>query len=78
MRKNIRLLEDRVMRAAKRLREVSDERNRLQQRVASLQDELEELRGAVPVASDGEPLDSSEREDVVATLRETVTALRAR
>ena len=43
MKQNIKLLEDRVRRAAERLKETSTERKRLEKKVQTLQTRLESL-----------------------------------
>ena len=51
MNRNIRLLEERVLQATKRLRQLSDDRTMLEQEVQSLRDRLETVEKAEPVDS---------------------------
>ena len=83
MRKNIKLLESRVSRAVKRLRQLSTERDQLVQEVESLREKLEGLEQAASVEPPGalEALAARqawqvEREDTVTSLREALNELR--
>jgi len=84
MKQNIKLLEDRVRRAAERLKETSTERKRLEKKVQTLQTRLESLEkkrsadeppdAARGAGSNGWP---DQREEIVAALKETIAELRA-
>ena len=75
--KNIRLLEDRVSQAIRRLRQLSDERKRLEDELRSLRRELE-ARPAAPAdeSGDGREVWQAERAQIVAVIRETLQDLR--
>jgi septal ring factor EnvC (AmiA/AmiB activator) len=84
MKQNIKLLEDRVRRAAERLRETSAERKRLERKVQTLQTRLESLEkkrlaDETPDASRGTGSNGwpEQREEIVAALKETIAELRA-
>ena len=69
--KNIRLLEDRVSKAVKRLGQLSGERRKLEEELKSLRHQAEDLGG------DGDEAWKAERARVVAAIRETLQELRA-
>jgi hypothetical protein len=75
---NTKLLEDRVRRAAVRIRELASERRRLESELLALRERLEgmESGGSAPTGSNDDfrrwPV---QRMDVVATLRETIEQL---
>ena len=71
--KNIRLLEDRVSRAANRLRELTEEKK-------ELESELRELRRELKSRPDGEASEEAwmaERSEMVRSIEETLAELRA-
>jgi predicted nucleic acid-binding Zn-ribbon protein len=73
MNRNIRLLESRVSRAAERLRQLSDERDRLSDKVRNLEQRIEERQ--VEAAVDARPPDA-ERQEIVDGLRRALRELR--
>jgi len=75
MNDDIRLLEDRVQRAAARLRELSSERRRLESELVALRERLEAGGPGPASASDDPRRWPVQRVDVVATLRETIEQL---
>ena len=78
MNENIRLLEDRVQRAAARLRELSSERRRLSAELLALRERLERLESGGPEpgsTNDDVRRWPAQRLDVLATLRETIEQL---
>ena len=84
MRKNIKLLESRVSRAVKRVRQLSTEREQLVLEVESLREKLESLERAAPAEPPGalEALANTqawqvERADTMTSLREALNELRA-
>jgi predicted nucleic acid-binding Zn-ribbon protein len=84
MKQNIKLLEDRVRRAAERLKEMSAERKGLERKVQTLQTRLESVekkRSAdeTAAAASGEGSNGwpEQREEIVAALKETIAELRA-
>lgn len=75
--KNIRLLEDRVSKAVKRLRQLSEERRRLEEELQSLRHQAEDLgRGNPASEGAGDEAWKAERARVVAAIRETLQELR--
>lgn len=79
MNENVRLLEDRVQRAAARLRELSSERRRLSAELLALRERLERLESGGPESgntNDDARRWPAQRLDVMATLRETIEQLR--
>jgi len=84
MKDNTRLLEERVESAVKRLKQLSEERKRLESEVRMIQTRLDRAEqerlareGASPAAeeaSDGWP---GQRAVIVATLKETISELRS-
>ncbi len=75
MNRNIRLLEERVLQATKRLRQLSDDRTVLQQEVQSLRDRLETVEKAEPVDSGAASVWDEERTRVVSAVRQALTEL---
>ena len=78
MNENVRLLEDRVQRAAARLRELSSERRRLSAELLALRERLERLESGGPDAgstNDDVRQWPTQRLDVLVTLRETIEQL---
>ena len=78
MNENIRLLEDRVQRAAARLRELSSERRRLSAELLALRERLERLESGGPEpgsTNDDVRRWPAQRLDVLATLHETIEQL---
>ncbi len=75
MNRNIRLLEERVLQATKRLRQLSDDRTMLEQEVQSLRDRLETVEKAEPVDSGAAPVWQEERTRVVSAVRQALTEL---
>lgn len=73
MNRNIRLLESRVSRAAERLRQLSDERDRLSDKVRVLEQRIEERQAEAAV--DAPPRDA-ERQEIVDGLRRALQELR--
>jgi hypothetical protein len=71
--KNIRLLEDRVTRAAQRIRQLAEEKKGLESELEALR---RELAGRPAPDSNGE-LWTAERADMVRTIEETLAELRA-
>ena len=76
MRKNIRLLEDRVSQAAERLQRLSEERRTLVEETRSLRDRLEALEQRPPAASSSDTDGQAERAEIIDVLRQVVTELR--
>ena len=75
--RNIRLLEDRVSQAIRRLRQLSDDRKKLEDELRSLRRELETRPAAAADESgDGTENWQAERAQIVATIRETLQDLR--
>jgi len=77
MRKNIKLLENRVSRVLKRLEQLSDERNRLAQEVESLQERLETLERSGPAELESMEGGPAQRAHVVDELRQVLADLRS-
>ncbi len=75
MNRNIRLLEERVLQATKRLRQLSDDRTMLEQEVQSLRDRLETVEKAEPVDSGAAAVWDEERTRVVSVVRQALTEL---
>lgn len=76
--KNIRLLEDRVSKAIKRLRQLSGERRRLEEELRALRRQAEGLEKEAPRGeAPGDETWKAERARVVAAIRETLQELRA-
>jgi len=78
MNEDTRLLEDRVHRAAARLRELSSERRRLSAELLALRERLERLESGRPdpeSTTDDPRRWPAHRLDVIATLRETIEQL---
>jgi len=77
MTRNIRLLEKRVKQAVDRLRQLSSERERLDEELKTLRQQLESLENE---ASESVRSDETEwvdrRAEVVSLIRETLTELR--
>ena len=69
--KNIRLLEDRVTRAASRLRELNAEKRELEQELEQLREQLD----AVPTDADAQAW-MQERSEIVGSLQQTLAELR--
>ena len=84
MRKNIKILESRVSRAVKRLRQLSIERDQLVEEVESLREKLESLEQAASAEPPGalEVLATTqawqvERADTITSVREALNELRS-
>ena len=73
MNRNIRLLESRVSRAAERLRELSDERERLSDKVRGLEQRVDERQAEA--AAEAQPRDA-ERQEIVDGMRRALRELR--
>ena len=73
MNRNIRLLESRVSRAAERLRELSDERERLSDKVRGLEQRVDGRQAEA--AAEAQPRDA-ERQEIVDGLRRALRELR--
>lgn len=71
--KNIRLLEDRVSRAANRLRELTEEKKALESELRELRSELESR----PAGEASEEAWMAERSEMVRSIEETLAELRA-
>ncbi len=76
MRKNIRLLEDRVQRAAQRLRQLSDERGQLHDEVRTLRSRLEVLETRAAAAPAKRVPGGLPEGEVVSALRQALAELR--
>ena len=76
MKDHIRLLEDRVVRAVDRLKQLTEERDRLQDEVRELRDHVEAER--LRKVADGRPDETwqAQRAHVVAEIREALVELR--
>ena len=75
MNRNIRLLEERVLQATKRLRQLSDDRTVREQEVQSLRDRLETVEKAEAVDSGAASVWDEERTRVVSAVRQALTEL---
>jgi chromosome segregation ATPase len=83
MKDTVRLLEDRVARAVRQLKELADERDRLKSEVGKLQLRLEQMEARtldaareVAEASDAPPAWVEHRAEILSALKETVAELR--
>jgi len=80
MRKNLKLLENRVAQASERLSQLATERNQLLQEIETLRDQLDSLETSGPLET-GEPSGVQvwqiERNDTITSLREALNELRA-
>jgi uncharacterized coiled-coil DUF342 family protein len=77
MSKNIKLLEERVLQAAGRLRELAVEREELQSELLSLRQQLESLEQGDAADSDEREEDwQSHKAEVVTVIRQTLAELR--
>ena len=72
---NTRILEDRVQRAAARLRELASERRRLEAEMLALRQRVELTESGGPAPSDDPRRWPVQRMDVLATVRETIQRL---
>lgn len=72
MKRNIKILEERVSRAADRLRELADERTRLEDEVRTLRERISALEGQ---PAEGEAW-QGERDQVIASIHQTLDELR--
>ena len=86
MRKNLKLLENRVAQAGKRLRQLATERNQLLDEIGSLRGQLESLERSGPLeTAETESLRAMpsmqiwqvEREDMITSVREALVELRS-
>jgi hypothetical protein len=77
MQKNIKLLEERVIQAAGRLRELSVERNELETELEQLRQRLEgvEAGGAADI-DNREEVWRSQKEEAISAIRQTLAELR--
>jgi outer membrane murein-binding lipoprotein Lpp len=77
MSKNIKLLEERVLQAAGRLRELSAERDQLTNELLALRQQLESAEQNAPVDSDDlEGNWQSQKAEVITLIRQTLSELR--
>jgi hypothetical protein len=77
MQKNIKLLEERVIQAAGRLRELSSERNRLEEELESLRQQLESVEaGGTADIDNREEVWRSQKEEAISVIRQTLAELR--
>ena len=77
MSKNIKLLEERVLQAAGRLRELSAEREELKSELLSLRQQLESAEQSSAADSEGRQKDwQSEKAEVITLIRQTLADLR--
>jgi hypothetical protein len=77
MSKNIKLLEERVLQAAGRLRELSAERDQLTSELLLLRQQLESVEQNVPVDSDDREGNwQSQKAEVITLIRQTLSELR--
>lgn len=77
MQKNIKLLEERVIQAVGRLRELSAERNELEEELESLRQRLEgvEADGSAGI-DNSEEVWRSQKEEAISAIRQTLAELR--
>ena len=76
MRETIRLLEDRVAEAAKRLKRLSDEKASTNREVAELRKQLASVENGTAADDGSEALAASERLRLTSRLREALDLLR--
>ena len=77
MSKNIKLLEERVLQAVGRLRELSAEREELQSELLSLRQQLESIEQNGSADSDEREENwQSQKADVITLIRQTLSELR--
>jgi chromosome segregation ATPase len=77
MAKNIKLLEERVIQAASRLRELSAERNKLEKELKSLRQRLEGVEtGGMAYTDSQEEVWRIQKEEAISTIRQTLAELR--
>jgi hypothetical protein len=77
MQKNIKLLEERVIQAVGRLRELSAERKELKEELESLREQLEGIEAGGSADIDNrEELWRSQKEEAISAIRQTLAELR--
>jgi chromosome segregation ATPase len=77
MQKNIKLLEERVIQAVGRLRELSAERKELKEELESLREQLEGIEAGGSADIDNrEELWRSQKEEAISVIRQTLAELR--
>ena len=79
MRKNLKILENRVAQASKRLSQLATERNHLLQEIETLRDQLDNVETSEPVRAGELPgieVWQVERNDTITSLREALGELR--
>jgi hypothetical protein len=77
MAKNIKLLEERVIKAADRLRELSAERNKLESELKSLRQRLEGVEtGGTAGIDNREEVWRNQKEEAINAIRQTLAELR--